>query len=397
MRRRGRPKHPDILTPREWEVLALLRDGLTNSQIGRRMGISLAGARYHVSEILGKLGLASRHDAAAWQPTTVPWWRTAALAFFAWPFKNLWWGSSAKAAAAVAVAATAVVFAVPEGFGLLVTDPEIGPVPDYSNFSYVTAGGRVRLTDDPARDAGGSWSPDCSRIAFASNREGSIGSHDDIYTMNADGTDVVNLTKNPREDSQPDWSPDGTRIAYAGKIQGNSDIFAMNADGTGQTNLTDAPGLNLTPAWSPDGKWILFTRYRSLTPEVYVMDSDGAGKANLTRHEATDGWATWSPDGSKIAFASNRHGDWQADPLWLPTLGTGIYVMNADGTGITRLTTSSSTDVEPRWSPDGQWLSFTRVELEGPKVYVMRPDGSDLRFIVEGQGGSWSACQLEVK
>jgi DNA-binding CsgD family transcriptional regulator len=66
--RRGRPAHPDILTPREWEVLALVREGLTNEGIAGRLGISESGARYHVSEILSKLGVGSREEAAAWRP-----------------------------------------------------------------------------------------------------------------------------------------------------------------------------------------------------------------------------------------------------------------------------------------------------------------------------------------
>ena len=64
--RRGRRPHPDILTPREWEVLALVRAGLTNEQIAERLGISLGGARYHVSEILSKLGVGTRREAADW-------------------------------------------------------------------------------------------------------------------------------------------------------------------------------------------------------------------------------------------------------------------------------------------------------------------------------------------
>jgi DNA-binding CsgD family transcriptional regulator len=63
---RGRPKYPDILTPREWEVLALIREGLTNAQIAGRLGISENGAKYHVLEILSKLGVSSRLEAAAW-------------------------------------------------------------------------------------------------------------------------------------------------------------------------------------------------------------------------------------------------------------------------------------------------------------------------------------------
>src|SRR6266581_7809974 len=64
MGKRGRPPHPDILTPREWEVLALLRERLTNREIAERLGISVHAARYHVSEILSKLGVAKREEAA---------------------------------------------------------------------------------------------------------------------------------------------------------------------------------------------------------------------------------------------------------------------------------------------------------------------------------------------
>src|SRR5438552_482283 len=70
-RGRGRPPHPDILTPREWQVLALLRQGLTNEQIAQRLDISFATAKYHVAEIISKLGVATREEAAAWQPEPV--------------------------------------------------------------------------------------------------------------------------------------------------------------------------------------------------------------------------------------------------------------------------------------------------------------------------------------
>lgn len=68
MARRGRPRHPDILTPREWEVLALLRERLTNEQIAERLSVTVHAVRYHVSEILSKLGVTTREEAAAWQP-----------------------------------------------------------------------------------------------------------------------------------------------------------------------------------------------------------------------------------------------------------------------------------------------------------------------------------------
>ena len=131
MRRRGRPPYPDILTPREQEVLALLREDLTNPEIGQRMGISLDGAKYHVSEIIGKLGVSDRYAAAKWQPTPIPWWRTAFPAVFAWPFNNLLSGSATKAATSTAAAAAATIV------GLTLT--AIGSLGTFAGVSWLSA------------------------------------------------------------------------------------------------------------------------------------------------------------------------------------------------------------------------------------------------------------------
>ncbi|MBF6600338.1 MAG: response regulator transcription factor [Dehalococcoidia bacterium] len=70
--RRGRPPHPDVLTPRQWEVLELVREGRSNGEIGRALGISRDGAKFHVSEILTKLGVTSRDEAAEWRGEPAP-------------------------------------------------------------------------------------------------------------------------------------------------------------------------------------------------------------------------------------------------------------------------------------------------------------------------------------
>ena len=113
MTRPGRPSHPQFLTPREQEVVALLREGLTNPQIAERLSITLDGAKYHVSEILSKLGVSSREEAARWQPSERPWWATA-IAPLAWPWRraNVSWLATAVAGV------TAVLLVV--GVGLLV-------------------------------------------------------------------------------------------------------------------------------------------------------------------------------------------------------------------------------------------------------------------------------------
>ena len=106
--RRGRPPYPGPLTPREWEVLRLIEDGLTNEEIAARLGISFAGARYHVAEIISKLGVSSRYEAIAWaqerSATQRPW---AGLALLV---SRLHLGSPVGAAS-VGVASVGVVVA----------------------------------------------------------------------------------------------------------------------------------------------------------------------------------------------------------------------------------------------------------------------------------------------
>ena len=107
MKRRGRPPYPDLLTPREQEVLALLREGLSNEQIAQRLGVSLAGAKYHVSEILSKLGVSTREEAARSQPNPRPWWASAFTPLAPLRDRFAWLPQLAIGTATIAVAASA--------------------------------------------------------------------------------------------------------------------------------------------------------------------------------------------------------------------------------------------------------------------------------------------------
>jgi Tol biopolymer transport system component len=144
--------------------------------------------------------------------------------------------------------------------------------------------------------------------------------------------------------ASPAWSPDGTRIAFTVGL----DIFVMKADGTGRTNLTnDLSGTRRCgrgycppdgPAWSPDGTKIAFRSNRTGVYDLYVMNADGSGVTVLTADSATEGRPAWSPDGTKIAFSSDRDGN------------NEIYVMNADGSGVVRLTDNPASDAQPAWT-----------------------------------------------
>jgi PGF-pre-PGF domain-containing protein len=220
--------------------------------------------------------------------------------------------------------------------------------------------GQTRLTDNVAGDLDPSWSPDGSRIAFASYRSYRDG-NPEIYVMNADGSGQIRLTDNVAE--YPAWSPDGSRIAFFSNRDGNPEIYVMNADGSGQINLTNNDTGEWNLSWSPDGSRIAFTAERDGNYEIYVMNADGSGQIRLTE-DAYDWKPSWSPDGSRITFVSERDGNPE------------IYVMNADGSGQTRLTDTYAGDSDPSWSPDGSRITFVSDRDGNHEIYVINADGS---------------------
>ncbi len=157
--------HPDDLTSREREVLDLVRLGLTNEEIAERLGVSVAGAKYHVSQILGKLGVGSRHEAAAVVLAERRRWRTFALAPLAWPLKQLSLPLVAKfAATAVLVAAAggtaALVWAVVTTSGP--GDQEMAFAPSPTSVEAV----RALASDTPQPTA--SFAPQPTTVVLAS-------------------------------------------------------------------------------------------------------------------------------------------------------------------------------------------------------------------------------------
>src|SRR5205807_2051917 len=182
------------------------------------------------------------------------------------------------------------------------------------------------------------------RIAFVSTRDGP----DQIYVMNGDGSHAVRLTTPPGEYGAPSFSPDGRRIAFVAVYNNAPQIFLMNADGSQVTRLTNPPGQNGAPAFSPDGRRIAFVCQPESggSVQICLMDADGSHitlvtdwpegqrivtNANMSPH--------FSPDGRKIAFTSMRGGSEQ------------IYLMNADGSDVVRLTTPPGENFNPVFIP----------------------------------------------
>jgi Tol biopolymer transport system component len=159
--------------------------------------------------------------------------------------------------------------------------------------------GLVRLTTNPAFDAYPAYSPDGTKIVFISNRTGV----DQVWVMNADGSNPTQLTFDPgRKDQLPDWNPDGTKIAYVSMGTGGGDVYVMNADGTNQTRLTTDPAREIGTAWSPDGTQLAFLSLRDLPSarNVYIINADGADP-----HPVHPGGLQlvpgWQPRGDRIS------------------------------------------------------------------------------------------------
>ncbi|HET7274341.1 MAG TPA: Ig-like domain-containing protein [Longimicrobiaceae bacterium] len=233
-----------------------------------------------------------------------------------------------------------------------------------------TGRGQTNLTGHPAADYGAVWSPDGSRIAFLSNRFS--GFYPDIFVMNADGTGQTQLTENGIGFLRPGgativWSPDGTRIAFDSFRDGNYEIYVMNADGSGETRLTNHPAFDGVPVWSPVGNKIAFESARDGNYEIYVMNADGSGQDRLTALAEVNEGAIWSPDGEEISFVRYLE-------------NAEIYVMKADGSGLRNLTNSTRDDYAPAaWSPDGAKVLFESASVGFPsdyEIYVINADGS---------------------
>ena len=216
----------------------------------------------------------------------------------------------------------------------------------YSDGAPVPPGGPYAgyLPNGPANDYNPSISPDGTKIAFVSDRDGVP----QLYLMTADGNSPTRLTTDGCLSQVPTWSPDGRSLYWERQCSGqkytvvkgdlsyaDENVLGAAASLVNIRDLTDQGSDNRFPRVSPDGKKVVCTSYRDGNAEIYVMNADGTQQLRLTNNPAADEAASWSADGARLAFASNRDGDYE------------IFFMNADGSNQGQATSNTAQD---RWT-----------------------------------------------
>jgi Tol biopolymer transport system component len=208
----------------------------------------------------------------------------------------------------------------------------------------------VTTNTDMVANSDPSWSPDGTKLAFVSNRSGQ--GKVEIWVVNVDGTGLARLTSavqigtslgNPiySSDLSPSWSPDGTRIAFSSNREGiaNREIYVMNADGSNQIRLTNTANDETNPTWSPDSQRLGFHINGGPNFGINIMNSDGTNLIHVTNAGFSP---AWSPDGTKFAFAGFDAGN---------NFRTALYLINVNGSNLVRITNNSFDCSAPAWAP----------------------------------------------
>jgi Tol biopolymer transport system component len=246
-------------------------------------------------------------------------------------------------------------------------------------------GGGVRvLVASPADEITPVDSPDGKKILFVSLRDGNR----EIYLRGERGRPLPRRPDESPRERHPSRLVEG-RLANplqlssnraATRSEGDStqspdfDIFEMAANGSGVRQITRGPEVDTYASWSPDGSRRIVTRRMiGEDSEVFLLDRDGSNAKNLTNAPRDyDGWPAFSPDGSRIAYAGGGPDDGNHF----------IFVVKPDGTGRTQVTfplesqRSFRYDTQPTFSPDGEWIAFTRyrptTRYESAEIRLVR-------------------------
>jgi TolB protein len=233
--------------------------------------------------------------------------------------------------------------------------------------------GQHRLTDNRAEDVCPCISPDGSRVAFCSNRDGNY----ELYVINVDGTGLERLTETPTNERHPSWTPDSKRIVYADmpSHSGGGDIWIIGADGADPRPLTQGRHCQL-PSVTYDGEFIVYSDQASGSFDVHIMKIDGTDSKLLAGTGDQELYARPSPDRQTIVFVKMAS---MSSPR-------NMYFMDIDGGNVRPLTQGSSTSEDPFWSPGGSRIVFQSDRTGNYEIYIMNADGTGVTNLTRHGG-----------
>jgi Tol biopolymer transport system component len=225
-----------------------------------------------------------------------------------------------------------------------------------------------------------SVSPDGLSVVYSTPATG----HGDIYRFDRTTGKNIRLTTDPDYDGYPLFFRDGKHILFEHETNGIAHLYVMDADGNGQKPLTDGPTFDFGACLSADGRRIAFCRDREGVCHVWTMNVDGSNPKPLTDGPWFDCSPSFSPDGGRIVFKRRERGQIHLtsprDEDALSRRFDEVYVMNADGTDLRRLTNNSDDDAPICFSPDGTRIFFCRSW----RMRVMDSDGANAHDLGDG-------------
>jgi Tol biopolymer transport system component len=248
---------------------------------------------------------------------------------------------------------------------------------NFRSFNVNIFRGGDQLLNAPSRPSQvAAWSPDSTTLLLTGAPAGIA----ELYHVDANGDNLRIFTENIDDSLMQVWSPDGRYIVFvSGRGYGEWNIFRMDSDGSNVLPLTSSSGEgenNMFPAVSPDSQRIAFVSDRDSSQDVYLMNIDGSNLQRLTATTSSEMLASWSPDGQKLLVI--------AQPLGL-TSGD-IYVIDV-ANGNTRQLIQHGGFIfssSPSWSPDGSEILFVYQNESGAAdIYITNADGGNMRRLTD--------------
>jgi TolB protein len=195
------------------------------------------------------------------------------------------------------------------------------------------------------------------------------------------------ITAGPWDDTDPAVSPDGTKLAFSSRRDGNWELYILDLVNLELRRLTETPGYEGHPTWSPDGLWLAYEAYADGDLDIWIMPIDlGQAPIQLTTHPEADFSPTWDPDGRRIAFISHRDERPQ------------IFVANLDQPGdrFRKLELSQGYTSDPVFDPNGGRLAFTVHEAGLNHVHMYRFDAGAAEILGQGRSPAWSPDGTQI-